>query len=99
MTDLENAIASIEKLVTDYALGPRDEDPIEEIEQLIREVSSLAPKTTQVAALLSQIKHLAPVVFRLRTQERYAEIEPGQHRLLEDCERLREVVVPQTSDA
>ena len=93
MTDLENAIASIEKLVTDYAQEPRDEDPVEEIEQLIAEVSNLAPKTTQVAALLSQIKHLAPVVFRLRVQERFAEIEPGKRRLLEDCERLREVVV------
>jgi hypothetical protein len=33
------------------------------------------------------------VVFRLRTQERYAEIELGKRRLLEDCERLRGVVV------
>jgi len=93
MTDLESAITSIEKLVTDYAQEPRDDDPAGEIEQLIADVSNLAPKTTQVAALLSQIKHLAPVVFRLRTQERFAEIEPGKRRLLEDCERLREVVV------
>jgi len=93
MSDLENAIASIEKLVTEYAQGSRDDDAIEELDQLVGEVSSLAPKTTQVAALLSQIKHLAPVVFRLRTQERYAEIELGKQRLLEDCERLKGVVV------
>ena len=93
MSDLENAIASIEKLVTEYAQGSRDDDAIEELDQLVGEVSSLAPKTTQVAALLSQIKHLAPVVFRLRTQERYAEIELGKQRLLGDCERLKGVVL------
>ena len=96
MTDIETAIADIEKTVSDYAQGSRDEDTLEEIERLIGEVSTLAPKTTQVAALLSQIKHLAPVVFRLRTQQRYAEIEMGKRRLLEDCERLRGVVVTKT---
>ena len=96
MTDIETAIADIEKTVSDYAQGSRDEDTLEEIERLIGEVSTLAPKTAQVAALLSQIKHLAPVVFRLRTQQRHAEIEMGKRRLLEDCERLRGVVVTKT---
>ena len=96
MTDVNDAIANIEQLVADYAEGTRNEDAGEEFEHLLSEVTTLVPKTTQVAALLSQIKHLAPVVFKLRAQERYTEIEMGKRRLLEDCERLREVVAPNT---
>jgi hypothetical protein len=91
MTEIESAIAAIEQTVSDYTSGSLDEDPLPKVEQQLREIQRLAPKTTQIAALLSQIRHMAPTVFSLRQQERYWEIEKGKRVLLEDCARLRDV--------
>jgi hypothetical protein len=89
MSEIESAIAAIEQAVGAYVDGTSDEDPLPAVEERLREIQRLAPKTQQVAALLSQIRHMAPTVFRLRKQERYWEIEKGKRVLLGDCERLR----------
>ncbi|UCG85617.1 MAG: hypothetical protein JSW71_17050 [Gemmatimonadota bacterium] len=91
MSEIETAIAAIEQAVSDYTSGSLDEDPLPKVEQQLRHIQQLAPKTPQIAALLSQIRHIAPVVFSLRQQERYWEIEKGKRVLLGDCARLREV--------
>ena len=94
MSDIETAIREIEKTVEEYEKGSGVEDPLEEVNRLIDEVSQSAPKTTQVVAMLSQIKHLAPAVFKLRAEQRYSEIGMGTRRLLEDTRRLKSVLLP-----
>ncbi len=91
MSEIESAIATIEQVVSDYTSGSLDEDPLPKVEKLLQDIQRLAPKTTQIAALLSQIRHMAPTVFSLRQHERYWEIEKGKRVLLSDCARLREV--------
>jgi hypothetical protein len=93
MSEIETAIAGIEQAVSDYAEGTREEVAESEIEDRLSEIRRLGPKTPQVGALLSQIRHIAPVVLRLRAEKRYGEIEKGKRLILDECARLREVLL------
>ncbi len=93
MSEIETALAGIEQAVSDYADGSRDEDVGSEIDDHLKEIRRLGPKTPQVAALLSQIRHITPVVLRLRAEKRYGEIEKGKRLILSDCARLREILL------
>ncbi len=93
MSEIETALAGIEQAVSDYADGSRDEVSDSEIDDHLRKIRRLGPKTPQVAALLSPIRHLTPVVLRLRAEKRYGEIEKGKRLILSDCARLREILL------